>query len=162
LKADYTKAYSRRAQAYSELQQFDECVRDYEHLQKTDPEGGTNHTHPIIKSNHPITPSPSHRTHPSLTWHLVSHPPLTSLQPIASHQWQFASRRLRLTYVTNVDSLFCLIPTDYRSKLRQAKADLKKASRKDYYKYEAISTFIGFDHSSITHGFGLHCCCLAF
>jgi tetratricopeptide (TPR) repeat protein len=40
LKDDYAKAYSRRAQAYSELEQFEDCVRDYEKFQELDPETG--------------------------------------------------------------------------------------------------------------------------
>ncbi len=38
LKEDYGKAYSRRAQAYSELEEFAEAVRDLEKLKELEPE----------------------------------------------------------------------------------------------------------------------------
>jgi DnaJ family protein C protein 3 len=63
LKEDYGKAYSRRAQAYSELEEFQEAVRDLEKLKELEPDND-----------------------------------------------------------------------DVRPKLRQAKLDLKKSQRKDYYK----------------------------
>ena len=91
LKEDYGKAYSRRAQAYSELEEFAEAVRDLEKLKELEPE------------NEGVWVSA-----------------FCSCGISATHSY--------LTF------LLSLLATDVRPKLRQAKLDLKKSLRKDYYK----------------------------
>ena len=93
LKEDYGKAYSRRAQAYSELEEFAEAVRDLEKLKELEPE------------NEGLRLG---RLRVSCCGTLVAHPRLFCF--------------------------FFLLATDVRPKLRQAKLDLKKSLRKDYYK----------------------------